>query len=137
VRKKSAIKFVLWWNWLHKTRLNSFLPYFPYNPKAKLRLEVLFKKFHPRINRTTIYSTKLCLLNTIKPFLGHENRSLTKSQNNLQGGYLLFLDTKILDKSDTRVIPCQLDKLMSPWVEKFQNWYFSWDLHLILRKSFI
>jgi hypothetical protein len=35
--------------------LNSIviLPYFPYNPKAKLRLEVLFKKFHPRLNLAT------------------------------------------------------------------------------------
>jgi hypothetical protein len=29
VRKKSAIKFVLWWNLLNKTGKNSFLPYFP------------------------------------------------------------------------------------------------------------
>jgi hypothetical protein len=39
-------------------------------PKAKLRLEVLFKKFHPRINLATLFSTKLYLLNTIKPFSG-------------------------------------------------------------------
>jgi hypothetical protein len=92
------------------------LPYFPYNPKAKLRLEVLFKKFHPRINRTTLFSTKLYLLNTIKPFLGHENCSLTKPQKPLQEGYpkepefqnseyfVLFLDTKILDKSAVRFV---------------------------------
>jgi hypothetical protein len=56
------------------------LPYFPYNPKEKLRLEVLFKKFNPRINRTPLFSSKMYLLTTIKPFSGHENRSLTKSQ---------------------------------------------------------
>jgi hypothetical protein len=63
------------------------LPYFPYNPKARLRFEVLFKKFQPRINLATLYYTKSYLLNTIKPFLGHENRSLTKFQKPLQGGY--------------------------------------------------
>jgi hypothetical protein len=59
------------------------LPYFPCNPKAKLRLEVLFKKFYPRINLATLFSTKLYLLNTINSFSGHENRSLTKSQKPL------------------------------------------------------
>jgi hypothetical protein len=49
-------------------------------PKAKLRLEVLFKKFHPKINLATLFSTKSYLLNRIKPFSRHENRSLTKSQ---------------------------------------------------------
>jgi hypothetical protein len=49
-----------------------------------LRFEVLFKKFHPRIN----LATKSYLLNTIKPFSGHENRSLTKSQKPLPGGNL-------------------------------------------------
>jgi hypothetical protein len=58
-----------------------------YNLKAKLRLEVLFKKFHLRINLTTLFSTKPYLLNTIKPFSGHENRSLAKSKKPLQGGY--------------------------------------------------
>jgi hypothetical protein len=69
------------------TKLNKIvnLPYFPYNPKAKLRFEVLFKKFHPRINRTTLFWTKSYLLNTINPFSGHQNRSLTKSQKPLQG----------------------------------------------------
>jgi hypothetical protein len=65
------------------------LPYLPYNPKAKLRLEVLFKKFDPRKNLATLFSTKQYLLNTIKPFSGHENRSLLKSQKPLQGGYPL------------------------------------------------
>jgi hypothetical protein len=69
--------FVLWWNSLNKIVIS---PYFPCNLKMKLRLEVLFKKFHPRINMTTLFLTKLYLLNTIKPFSGHENRSLTKSQ---------------------------------------------------------
>jgi hypothetical protein len=31
----------------------------------------LFKKFNPRINLATLFSTKLYLLNTIKPFSGH------------------------------------------------------------------
>jgi hypothetical protein len=62
------------------------LPYFPYNPEAKLRLEVLFKKFHPRINLTTLFLTKLYLLNTIKPFSGHENRSLKKSYKTFTRG---------------------------------------------------
>jgi hypothetical protein len=57
------------------------LPYFPYNPKAKLRLEDLFKKFYPRINLATLFSTKSYLLNTIKAFPGHENRS--KNTENL------------------------------------------------------
>jgi hypothetical protein len=55
-------------------------------PKAKLRFEVLFKRFHPRFNLTT-----LVLLNTIKPFLDHENWSLGPRQQNLEkpllGGY--------------------------------------------------
>jgi hypothetical protein len=72
------------------------LLYFPYNPKAKLRIEVLFKKFNPRINWTTLFSTKLYLLDTIKTFLGHENRSLTKSQKPLQGGTIRNLNFKIL-----------------------------------------
>jgi hypothetical protein len=56
------------------------LPYFLYNPKMKLRLEVLFKKFHPRINLTTLFLTKSYLMSKIKLLSGHENRSLTKSQ---------------------------------------------------------
>jgi hypothetical protein len=42
-------------------------------PRAKLRFDVLFKKFHPRINLTTFFLTKTYLLNTIIPILGHEN----------------------------------------------------------------
>jgi hypothetical protein len=61
------------------------LPYFPHNPKAKLRLEVLFKKFHLRIILATLFSTKSYLLNKIKPFSGHENCSLTKSQKIYKG----------------------------------------------------
>jgi hypothetical protein len=70
------------------TKLNKIviLPYFPYNPKAKLRLEVLFKKFHPRINLTTFFFAKSYLLNTIKPFSGHENCSLTKFQKTFTRG---------------------------------------------------
>jgi hypothetical protein len=51
----------------------------------------LFKRFHPRIKLTTFFSTKTYLLNTIKPFLDHENRSLGPKQQNLEkpllGGY--------------------------------------------------
>jgi hypothetical protein len=61
------------------------LPYFPYNLKMKLRLEVLFKKFHPKMNLTTLFFTKSYLLTTIKPFAGLENRSLTKSQKTFKG----------------------------------------------------
>jgi hypothetical protein len=57
------------------------------NPKARLRFEVSLKKFHPRINLTTFFLTKSYLLNTMKPFSGHENHSLSKSQEPLQGGY--------------------------------------------------
>jgi hypothetical protein len=46
----------------------------------------LLKKFHPRINLTTLFFTKLYLLNTIKPFSSHENRSLTKSQKTFTRG---------------------------------------------------
>jgi hypothetical protein len=129
VRKKSAIKFGLWWNLLNKTGQNSFLPYFPYNPRAKLRLEVLFKKFHPRIDRTTLYSTKSYLLNTIKPFLGHENRSWQNLKN--KGGTLwnlnykilsiLFLDTKILDKSAVRFV-LGWNSLMKIFIFPFWFW---------------
>jgi hypothetical protein len=53
-------------------------------PKAKLRFEVLFKKFHSRLNRTTLYLTRSYLLNTMKPISGLETRSLTKFQKPLQ-----------------------------------------------------
>jgi hypothetical protein len=80
------------------------LPYFPYNPKAKLRLEVLFKKFHPRLNLTTLSCTKLYLLNTIKPFSGHENRSLTKFQKTFTRGVpLRNLNFKILSMQDIKL----------------------------------
>jgi hypothetical protein len=36
-------------------------------PRAKLRFEVLFKRFHPRINLTTLFCPKIYLLNRIKP----------------------------------------------------------------------
>jgi hypothetical protein len=45
-------------------------------PRAKLRFEVLFKKFYPKMNLTTLFQSKAYLLNTIKAFSGHENRSL-------------------------------------------------------------
>jgi hypothetical protein len=46
----------------------------------------LFKKIYPRRNLTTLFSTKSYLLNTIKPFSGHENRSLTKFQKTFTRG---------------------------------------------------
>jgi hypothetical protein len=69
-----------------------------------LRLEVLFKKFHPRINLTTLFLTKLYLLNTIKQFSGHENRSLDKISKNLyKGGTLRNLNFKILSMQDIKL----------------------------------
>jgi hypothetical protein len=42
--------------------------------RVKLRsFSVLFKKFHPRIDLTTLFLTKLYLVNTINPFSGHKN----------------------------------------------------------------
>jgi hypothetical protein len=70
-----------------------------WDPKARIRFEVMFKKFHPRINLTTLFLTKSDLLNTINSFLGHENCSLTKSQKPSQGGNL------------------------NPWELEFQNSY--------------
>jgi hypothetical protein len=98
----TKVPSVLFYDEIRWTKLDKIviLPYFPYNPKAKLRLEVLFKKFHPRINLTTLFLTKSYLLNTIKPFSGHENRSLTKSQ-----------------KTFTRGVP------LGTWISKF--WVFS------------
>jgi hypothetical protein len=80
------------------------LTYFPYNPKAKLRLEVLFKKFHPKIYLATLFPAKLYLLNAIKPFSGHENRSLTKSQKPLQWGTLRILNSKILSMQYIKLV---------------------------------
>jgi hypothetical protein len=63
---------------------NSDFALFPIqDPKVKFRFEVLFKKFHPRINLTTLFLTKSYLLNTIKPFPGQEHRYLTKIQKPL------------------------------------------------------
>jgi hypothetical protein len=101
------VKFV------EKIGQNSLLPYFPYNPKAKLRTEVLFKKFHRRINWTTLYSTKLHLLNTInrpwKSFLGKISKILQRRyplkpefQNSKY--FVLFLDPMLLNKSAVRFI---------------------------------
>jgi hypothetical protein len=58
---------VLFYDEIRWTKLNKIviLPYFPYNLKIKLRFEVLFKKFHSRINLTTLFLTKSYLLNTI------------------------------------------------------------------------
>jgi hypothetical protein len=44
-------------------------------PRAKLRFKVLFKEFHPKVNLTTVFFAKIYLLNTIKLFSDHENRS--------------------------------------------------------------
>jgi hypothetical protein len=117
VHFKSAINFVQWWNLLKKTEQNSDFPLFPIlDPKVRLRFEILFKKTHPRTNLTTLYLTKMYLLNTIKPFWSHENGSLTKSQNPLQREYpykpefqsseyiVLFLDTKLLNKKAVRFV---------------------------------
>jgi hypothetical protein len=79
---------VLFYDEIRWTKLNKIviLPFFPYNLKMKLRLEVLLKKFHPRINLTTLFLTKSYLLNTIKPFSGHVNQSLPKSQKTFTRG---------------------------------------------------
>jgi hypothetical protein len=56
------------------TKLNKivFLLYFPYESLgAKLRFEVLFKKFHHRINLTTLFLTKSYLLNTNRGHPGY------------------------------------------------------------------
>jgi hypothetical protein len=64
---------------VEKTEQNSDFALFPIlDPKARLRFEILFKKSHPRINLTTLFLTKIYLLNTKKPFSSHENCSLTK-----------------------------------------------------------
>jgi hypothetical protein len=63
-----------------------------------------------------IFLIKTYLVNTIKPFSGHEKRFLSKSRKPLQGGYpkepefpnfeylILFLDPKLLDKSAVRFV---------------------------------
>jgi hypothetical protein len=57
------VKFV------EKTEQNSdFALFLILDPEARLRFEILFKKTHPRINLTTLFLTKIYLLNTIKPF---------------------------------------------------------------------
>jgi hypothetical protein len=115
---KSAINFVLWWNLLNKTEQNSDFALFPIvDPKARLRIEILFKKTHPRITLTTLFLTKIYLLNTIKPFWSHENYSLTKIPTPLTKGVpfgtwisvsseyiVLFLDPKLLNKSAIRFV---------------------------------
>jgi hypothetical protein len=44
----------------------------------------LFKRFHPRINLTTLFLTKIYILNTIKPFSGLENRPSGLKQQKLK-----------------------------------------------------
>jgi hypothetical protein len=54
---------------LKKTKLNSVFVLFPIylqDSRAKFRFEVLFKKFHPRINHTTLFLSISYLMNTIK-----------------------------------------------------------------------
>jgi hypothetical protein len=88
---KSAINFVLWWNLLKKTEQNSDFALFPIiDPKARLRYEILFKKTHPRINLTTLFFTKIYLLNTIRAFLDKNLKTLNK------GGTLRNLNFKVL-----------------------------------------
>jgi hypothetical protein len=98
----SMVKFV------EKIEQNSdFALFFKWDPKARLRFEILFKKFHPRINMTTLFLTIMYLLNTMKPFSSHANRSMTKSQKPLQGGseyIVLFSDPKLLNKSAVRFV---------------------------------
>jgi hypothetical protein len=48
---KSAIRFVLWWHLLNTLFLIQV-------PRAKFRFEFLSKKFHPRLNLTTLFVTK-------------------------------------------------------------------------------
>jgi hypothetical protein len=67
----------------------------------------LFKRFHPRINLTTLFLTKTYLLNTIKPFLSHENWSLgpnSKTPKNLSlVATLRNLNYKILSMQDIKL----------------------------------
>jgi hypothetical protein len=95
---------ICWIN-LNKTVI---LLYFPYKSLGrKLRFEVLFKKFHPKINMTTLFLTKIYLLNTKMAFCGDENWYLGPKQQNLDkpllGGY--------------------------PWEPKFQN--SEYEMHWI------
>jgi hypothetical protein len=59
--------------------------------------------FHPRINLATLFSTKSCLLNTIKPFSVYENRSLTKLKNLYKEGSLRNRNFKILSMEDIKL----------------------------------
>jgi hypothetical protein len=68
------------------------LPYFPYKSLGRsYDSKFCSRDFILRINLTTLFLTKTYLLNTIKPFLDHENRSLGKTKQNLEkpllGGY--------------------------------------------------
>jgi hypothetical protein len=82
-----------------------------------LRFEVLFKKFYPRINRTTLFSTKTYLLNTIKPFLGHETWSLGPKLQNLKNlsevATLRNLNFKILRMQDIKLAQMRLGAKIS------------------------
>jgi hypothetical protein len=56
-------------NLLNKTEQNSDFPL--WDPKSRFGFQVLLKKFHPRINLTSLFFTKSYLLNTINIFSGH------------------------------------------------------------------
>jgi hypothetical protein len=57
---------------VEKTEQNSDFALFSIlDPKARLRFEILFKKTQTRLNLTTLFLTKIYLLNTIKPFSSH------------------------------------------------------------------
>jgi hypothetical protein len=72
-----------------------------------LRFEVLFKKFHPRTNRTTLFVTKIYLLITIKPFLSDETWSLgpelQTSKNLSEVATLRNLNFLILSMQDIKL----------------------------------
>jgi hypothetical protein len=103
----TKVPSVLFFEEIRWTKLDKIviLPYFPYNTKAKLRLEVLFKKLHTRINLTTLFLTKLYLLSTIKPFSGFLDKI---SKNLYKGGTLRNLNFKVLSMQDIKLAPMRL-----------------------------
>jgi hypothetical protein len=84
-------------------------------PRANLRFEVLFKEFHPRVNLTTIFLTKTYLLNTIKLFSDHKNRSLGPKQQNFEKPILTLrnLNFKILSMQDTELAQMRPGAILS------------------------
>jgi hypothetical protein len=141
----TKVPSVLFYEEIRWIKLNkiAILPFFPYNPKAKLRLEVLFKKFHPRINLTTLFLTKSYLLNTLKPFLKisswNSAKHKTYGQNIMFKYYcmafkwkLLVLHSKI-QKNTFWFFTCTIfivekqvqskKLLVTHWVKTIQNRY--------------